>query len=92
MRLRMNDERERRLDQLVEASGENTKSKAIDRAAKYYVRMAGGTTAVPVGAIEELMNAAVAEGSLTADQIAEILDTDELPVHHERNWSVGTDA
>jgi hypothetical protein len=35
------------------------------------------------------MNAAVAEGSLTADQIAEILDTDELPVHHERKWSVG---
>ncbi|MFC7134357.1 MULTISPECIES: hypothetical protein [Salinibaculum] len=41
MRLRMNDERERRLEALLEASGENTKSKAIDSAAKYYVRMSG---------------------------------------------------
>jgi hypothetical protein len=88
----MNDERERRLEALLEATGENTKSKAIDRAAKYYVRMAGGTTAAPVGKVEDLMNAAVAEGNLTADQIADILDTDELPVHHKREWSVGTDT
>jgi hypothetical protein len=38
----MTDDRERRPEHLLEATGENTKSKAIDRAAKYYVRMAGG--------------------------------------------------
>lgn len=86
----MNDERERRIDDLVEATGENTKSKAIDAAAKYYVRMAGDTNAVPTGAIEELMQLAIDEGSVTPAQIAETLDVDELPVNYERSWSVGS--
>lgn len=89
MRLRMNDDRERRLDNLVDATGQNTKSKAIDQAAKYYVRMAGGTSAVPTGAVEELMELAVSEGSVTPDQIADVLDVDELAVSYESEWSVG---
>lgn len=89
MRLRMTDKRERRIEDLVEATGENTKSGALDQAARYYVRMAGGTSAVPDGRIQELMALAIEEGSVTADQIAEVLDVDELPVNYERSWSVG---
>lgn len=85
----MTDDRERRFDDLQEATGENTKSKAIDQAARYYVRMAGGTDAVPTGAVEKLMQLAVGEGSVTPEQIAEVLDVDELPVDYERDWSVG---
>lgn len=38
MRIRMNDRRERQFDRLVEATGESTKSKAIDRAIDHYIR------------------------------------------------------
>ncbi|MFC7132356.1 MULTISPECIES: hypothetical protein [Salinibaculum] len=89
MRLRMNDERERRLEALLEASGENTKSKAIDSAAKYYVRMSGGTQAVPTGKMTELMQLAEQQGSVTPAEIADVLDTQELPVTWQSSWSVG---
>ena len=85
----MNDDRERRIENLVEATGEATKSKAIDRAANYYVRMAGETAAVPDGALEELMELAIEEGSVTPDQIAKVLDVKELPIQYERTWDVG---
>jgi len=91
MRLRMNDRRERRLETLVNATGENAKAKAIDRAADHYIKMAGDTTAVPTGAVEELMERAVEEGSVTPEQIADVLDTDELSVKAETNWSVGNE-
>ena len=89
MRLRMNESRERRLEALVEATGEATKSKAIDTAAAYYARMAGGTEAVPTGRVEELMQLAEEQGSVTATEIAELLDTDELSVSYQSEWSVG---
>jgi hypothetical protein len=89
MRLRMNDERERRIENLVDATGEATKSKAIDQAARYYVRMAGDCSAIPTGAVEELMERAADQGSVTPEEIAEILDTDELPVSARTEWSVG---
>ena len=89
MRLRMNDRRERRLENLLDATGENAKAKAIDRAAEYFIKMAGDTTARPTGAIEELMERAVEQGSVTPEEIAEILDTEELPVEAEITWSVG---
>lgn len=85
----MTDSRERRLANLLEATNENTKSKAIDRAADHYLKMAGDTTAVPTGAVEQLMERAVEQGSVTPDEIAAILDTDELPVRAEIEWSVG---
>jgi len=62
----------------------NTKSGAIDTAADYYVRMAGGSSAVPTGAVEELMQLAINEGSVTPAQIAAVLDLDELPVRSQR--------
>lgn len=42
MRLRMNDRRERRFEYLQQATGENTKSGALDVAADYYLSMAAG--------------------------------------------------
>jgi hypothetical protein len=89
MRLRMNDSRERRLEALVKATGEATKSKAIDTAAAYYTRMAGGTEAVPRGQLAELMELAEEQGSVTPAEIADVLDTRELPVEFESKWSVG---
>jgi len=89
MRLRMTNDRERRIDDLQDATGEKTKSKAIDTAVRYYIRMAGGTSAVPNGQVAELMERAEEQGSVTAAEIADVLDTDELPVEHQSNWSVG---
>jgi len=91
MRLRMNNRRERRLENLQDATGENTKSKAIDTAADYFCKMAGDNFAFPTGAVEELMERADEQGSVTAEEIAEVLDTEELPVEAETNWSVGTE-
>ncbi|WP_232820495.1 hypothetical protein [Halorussus litoreus] len=91
MRLRMNDSRERRMDALLEATGENTKSKAIDRAADFYIKMAGDNVAMPNGAFVELMATAERQGSVTSEEIAEILDTEELPVEAELAWSVGSE-
>ncbi|MEA5387247.1 hypothetical protein VB779_09405 [Haloarculaceae archaeon H-GB11] len=58
----MTDDRERRLENLQEATGENAKSKALDVAARYYVRMAGGTTAVRTGHVAELLKLAEEQG------------------------------
>jgi hypothetical protein len=87
----MTESREHRLENLLEATGENTKSKALDRAADYYLKMAGDTTAMPTGAVEKLMERAVEQGSVTPEEIAEVLDTEELPVEAETNWSVGSE-
>ena len=89
MRLRMTDSRELRLEQLCEATGENTKSKALDQAAAFYLKMAGDTTAVPIGAFVKLMERAVDQGSITPKEIAAILHTDELPVQAKTSWTVG---
>jgi len=89
MRIQDTDRRERHWSYLQEATGENTKSGAIDTAVRFYLEMAGGTTAVPTGAVEELLAEAEREGSLTVEEIAAILDTDELPVDAETTWSVG---
>jgi len=51
--------------------------------------MAGGTTAMPTGALEELLRAAGERGSLTGEEIVEILSTEELPLEYETNWGVG---
>lgn len=89
MRLRMNDRCERRFENLMDATGEGTKSGALDVAADYYLKMSGGNPAVPNGAVPELMKQAVEKGSLTPAEIADILDTDELPVEYSREWSTG---
>ncbi len=92
MRLRDTDARERRVENLQDATGEATKSKAIDTACEFYIKMAGDTTAVPTGAFVELMETAEQQGSVTPEEIASILDTDELPVEATTSWSVGEDT
>jgi len=86
----MNDKRERRYERLEEATGENTRSGALDTAADYYLRQAGGTTASPTGAVEELMSTAIEQGNVTPQEIAEILGCRELPVEYSHQWDVGT--
>jgi len=78
------------MEALLEATGENTKSKAIDRAAEFYIKMAGDSVAIPKGAFEELMATAERQGSVTSEEIAEMLDTEELSVEAELSWSVGS--
>ena len=85
----MTDSRERRLSDLKDALDENAGSKAVFAAAEYTIRMRGGTTAVPQGQIAELLQLAEEQGSVTGAEIAEVLDTEVVPVEYERRWSVG---
>ena len=85
----MTDKRERRLDRLMDATGENTKSGALDVAAEFYLSMGALDHGQRVGAFDELLQQASDRGSLTAPEIAAILNTSELPVGAETNYSVG---
>jgi len=89
MRIQKTESRERKWKYLKEATGESTVSGALDVAADYYIKMRGDTTAIPKGRVPELIATADQEGSLTAAEIAEIIDVDELPLEYESSWSVG---
>lgn len=89
MRIEATEARERKWENLKEATGEGHKSTALDAAADYYLKMAGGTTAQPTGALAELMERAVEQGSVTPEEIADLLDTEELPVEANTSWTVG---
>ncbi len=81
MRIQSTNERDRLWENLREATAEGHTSQALDAAARHYVRCRGDTTAVPTGTYAELLAAARdANGGLGPEQIADILDTDELPV------------
>ncbi len=81
MRIQSTDDRERLWEDLREATGEGHTSQALDAAARHYVRCRGDTAAVPTGTYAELLRAADdADAGLGPEQIAEILDTDELAV------------
>ncbi len=54
-----------------------------------YLRICASTPAVLNGAFVELMEKAERQGSVTAEEIAELLHTDELPVEVQTSWSVG---
>lgn len=86
-RIRLTDDRERHLDRLGKATGESTRSKAIDRASKFYTAMHGSDYSA--GAFNELLEAAEERGSLTAPEIAEILDSPHLEVSASVEYSVG---
>jgi hypothetical protein len=51
--------------------------------------MRGDTDAHPVGLLEELLATAEEEGSLTATEIAAVLDAPELPIDYETECSLG---
>ena len=89
MRIQKTDARERRWEYLREATGKGHTSAALDEAATYYLRMRGDTDAYPRGLLEELIERADQEGSLTAAEIVDILDTNEIPLSYEPTWSVG---
>ena len=87
MRIADTKDRERLWEMLVECSDQQTKSKAIEDAARYYCRMRGARGYN--SAVEELLDRAVDEGSLTAAEIAAILDARELPVDVETEVAIG---
>ena len=91
MRIQKTDARERRWQYLREATGKGHTSAALDEAATYYLRMRGDTGAYPRGLLEELIERAEQEGSLTAGEIADILDTTEIPLNYQSEWSVGNE-
>ncbi|WP_137285880.1 hypothetical protein [Halorussus salinisoli] len=64
------------MNALLKATGKNTTSKAIDRATKFYIKMAGDNVAVPTGTFVELVAQAERQGSVAAEEIAEALNTD----------------
>lgn len=90
MRIRENDKRKRLYENLLEASSVGTKSGALDEAARFYCRMRGHNGVNPrKGKLEELMATAVDEGSVTPEQIASIMDSEEIPVSASTEWAVG---
>jgi hypothetical protein len=93
MRIKTTEERDRLWENLCEATDENARSKALDRAARYSLRMCGGVAAYGRGDIQTLLDEVLteAQGSLTAPEIAVILDERELPVTYETTSSVGPD-
>ena len=92
MRIKTTEDRDRLWENLCEATGENARSKALDRAARYYLRMCGGVAAYGRGDIQTLLDAAEEQGSLTAPEIAAILDERELPVTYNTTSSVGPEV
>ena len=88
MRIADTDARDRRWERLKEATGEDTKSGAIDVAAKYYLEMGAVDVGRRVGSVNELMETAAKRGSLTAPEIAEILDCDELSVDASTSYEI----
>jgi hypothetical protein len=89
MRIKTTEDRDRLWENLCEATEENARSKALDRAARYYLRMCDGAAAYGRGDIQTLFDEAEAQESLTAPEIAGILDERELPVTYETESSVG---
>jgi len=92
MRIRDSEQRTRRWEALKEVTGERTVAGAIDVAVAYYLVMHGDTVVEPSGAVPELMDRATEKGSLTAREIAEVLDVDELPVEYSEEWHRGRDG
>jgi hypothetical protein len=76
MRLRMNDERERRLRRLMEETGEKTKSGAIDTAMAHY--------------LADKRNKEKAIHGLSDDAV-EQLSTPQLPLGRDVTHTVGKD-
>ncbi|ERG93884.1 hypothetical protein [Haloquadratum walsbyi] len=83
MRIKTTENRDRLWENLCEATDEHARSKALYRAARYYLRMCGGVAAYGRGNIQTLLDEAEAQGSLTAPEIAATLDERELPVTYK---------
>jgi len=88
MRIRSTDERQRRLERLKEATGESTKSGAIDEACKFYLEMAAVDQGYRVGKLEELLSTAADRGSLTTAEIAQILSTPQVQLEASTTFEI----
>jgi len=69
----------------IRLSAEETDAEVILRTLRYYRKMHEKV-------IPELMDRATDQGSVTAREIAEVLDVDELPVEYTEEWSYGRDG
>ena len=92
MRIKTTEEPDRLWENLCEATEENACSKALGRAAGYCLRVCGVVAAYERGNIQTLLDEAEAQGSLTAPEIAGILDEREVPVTYETESSVGPEC
>ena len=90
MRIADNPDRERLWETLVECSDQQTKSKAIEDAARYYCRMRGGGGFN--SKLDELLSKAIEQGSVTPQEIVEVLDTRELPMNYRAQFSFGDES
>ena len=88
MRIESTDDRQRPRESLLEATDQSAKSKALDDATRYSCRMRGHVAGYGTGKIGEFLEAADDRGSLTASEIAAILDTRELPAEVETDVRV----
>lgn len=84
MRIEVNDERERLYSTLLDVSPHGHKSTSLDAAARYYIQMKREN-----GILDDLMSQAVERGSLTPGEIAEIVDTHQVPVEYESDYTIG---
>lgn len=91
LRIRLNDSRERQIDRLMDATGERTKAGAVDEAIAFYLQLAAVDHGSRVGQLDELMRTAAERGSLTAPEIAAIVDTPQVPVSADTTYSVGSE-
>lgn len=88
--IRLTDKRQRKYEQLEEATGHSQTVTAIDHAVNHYLKMRGNNQAIPHGRIDELMDKAEEKGGLTPQEIASILSTEELPISYESSISIGS--
>jgi hypothetical protein len=88
---RMTDSRERRLNHLLEATGQNAKSKALDDAISLYLYLVGGNPADPQGRINAVLQLAETDGPLSGEEIAETLDSRALSVSYETQITYSVD-
>lgn len=71
---------------------DSNKSEAVLEACEFAARMRGHNDIEPQeGLLEELMEAAVKRGSLTPQEIADLISTDSVPVEAKTSWRVGED-
>jgi len=88
MRIQKTDARERKWKYLKEATGESTVSGALMRP-RTTTSKCVGTRQPSRGCVPELIQRADQEGSLTAAEIVEVIDTDELPLEYRSTWTIG---
>jgi len=88
--IKKTDTRRRLYDDLQKATGEGTTSGAIDAAARQYLRLSGGSSVeAGQGRVRALMDRAEKQGSVTAEEIADHLSTEEFPVRYTREREIG---